>query len=137
MAEEITLVMGKPISMARAELELTQKLLAGAAEEIRRLETSYIPCEDPNARAFALLEPLGVFAIIAPWNFPYLVPLSTLSYALAAGNTVVFKPAEQTPLSGGRIVRCFERAGLPGRGPKSRPGDRGGHGGSDHLKQQA
>jgi acyl-CoA reductase-like NAD-dependent aldehyde dehydrogenase len=113
VAEEITLEMGKPISMARAELELTQKLLAGAAEEIKRLETSYIPCEDPNVRAFTLLEPLGVFAIIAPWNFPYLVPLSTLSYALAAGNTVVFKPAEQTPLSGEKVVRCFERAGLP------------------------
>ena len=113
VAEEITLEMGKPISNARAELDLTQKLLVGAAEEIKRLETSYIPCEDPNVRAFTLLEPLGVFAIIAPWNFPYLVPLSTMSYALAAGNTVVFKPAEQTPLSGERIVKCFERAGLP------------------------
>jgi acyl-CoA reductase-like NAD-dependent aldehyde dehydrogenase len=112
-ASEITLEMGKPISIARMELDLSQKLLGGAAEEVKRLETSYIPCEDPNVRAFTLLEPLGVFAIIAPWNFPYVVPLSTLSYALAAGNTVVFKPAEQTPLSGERIVQCFERAGLP------------------------
>ena len=136
-AGEITLEMGKPISIARMELDLSQKLLAGAAEEIKRLETSYIPCEDPNVRAFTLLEPLGVFAIIAPWNFPYVVPLSTLSYTLAAGNTVVFKPAEQTPLSGERIVQCFERAGMPKGVINLVQGTGEVTGGSDHFEQQA
>ncbi len=112
-AKEVTLEMGKPITAARGELELARKLLIDSAEEIKRVETSYIPCEDPRVRAFTMLEPYGVFAIIAPWNFPYVVPLTTLSYCLAAGNTVVFKPAEQTPIAGERIVQCFERAGLP------------------------
>ena len=112
-AEEVTAEMGKAIVPARHELEFARKLIEDAAEEIKRLETSYIPCEDPKLRAFTTLEPYGVFAIIAPWNFPYVVPLTTLVYALAAGNTVVFKPAEQSPLSGERIIRCFEKAGLP------------------------
>jgi acyl-CoA reductase-like NAD-dependent aldehyde dehydrogenase len=112
-AKEITSEMGKPIIPARHELEFAWKLIVDAAEEIKRVETSYIPCEDPRLRAFTILEPYGVFAIITPWNFPYVVPLTTLAYALAAGNTVVFKPAEQSPLSGEKIVRCFERAGLP------------------------
>ena len=112
-AMEITMEMGKPHAMAKQELSLSRRLIADAAEQIRTLETAYIPCDDPNMRAVTMLEPYGVFAIIAPWNFPYLVPLTTLSYALAAGNTVVFKPAEQTPVAGERIVRCFERAGIP------------------------
>ncbi len=112
-ALEITMEMGKPLAMSRHELALSRRLITDAAEQIRTLETSYIPCDDPNVRAFTMLEPYGVFAIIAPWNFPYLVPLTTLSYAVAAGNTVVFKPAEQTPIAGERIVRCFERAGIP------------------------
>jgi len=112
-AREITMEMGKPLAMSRHEITLSSRLIRDAAEQIRTLETSYIPCDDPNMRAVTTLEPYGVFAIIAPWNFPYLVPLTTLSYAVAAGNTIVFKPAEQTPLAGERIARCFERAGLP------------------------
>jgi succinate-semialdehyde dehydrogenase/glutarate-semialdehyde dehydrogenase len=112
-AKEITLEMGKPIMAAKLELEYSQELIINAAEEIKHAETASIPCRNPKMRAFTVLEPYGVFAIIAPWNFPYQTPLSTLSYALAAGNTVVFKPAEQTPISGERIVQCFERAGVP------------------------
>jgi succinate-semialdehyde dehydrogenase/glutarate-semialdehyde dehydrogenase len=112
-SEEVTMEMGKPIAVSRHELTLSRRLVEDAASQIRTLETSYIPCDDPGVRAVTMLEPYGVFAIIAPWNFPYLVPLTTLSYAIAAGNTVVFKPAEQTPLAGERIVQCFERAGVP------------------------
>ena len=62
--------------------------------------------------AFAY-EPLGVIAVIAPWNYPWSIPLGEVALALMAGNGVVLKPASLTPLIGERIVRVFERAGVP------------------------
>src|SRR2546423_8763033 len=58
-------------------------------------------------------EPLGVVGVMAPWNSPVTIPLGEVAMALMAGNGVVLKPAEQTPLIGQRIVDVFERAGLP------------------------
>src|SRR5207237_964053 len=75
-----------------------------------------IPTPQPYFRqkrsAFAY-EPLGVVGVIAPWNYPWTIPLGEVAMALMAGNGVVLKPAEQTPLIGQRIVDVFERAGLP------------------------
>src|SRR2546421_536906 len=62
--------------------------------------------------AFAY-EPLGVVGVIAPWNYPWTIPLGEVAMALMAGNGVVLKPAEQTPLVGPRIADVFERSGLP------------------------
>ena len=63
--------------------------------------------------AYMLRKPKGVVAAITPWNFPFAIPLWLICPSLVEGNTVVFKPAEQTPLTGQRIVEYFERAGLP------------------------
>jgi aldehyde dehydrogenase (NAD+) len=63
--------------------------------------------------AYMLRKPKGVVAVITPWNFPMAIPLWLITPALLEGNTVVFKPTEDTPLVGEKIVECFERAGLP------------------------
>lgn len=64
-------------------------------------------------RAYNVFEPLGVIAIISPWNFPFSIPVCSALNALAAGNTVVFKPSPKTPMVGVEIVKLFERAGFP------------------------
>lgn len=112
-SKNMTLEMGKPISSAASELEFAEKIVVQTAEDLRRIETAFFQSENPALRVFTLMEPFGVFAIIAPWNFPYLTPLLMLCPALAAGNTVVFKPAEQTPLAGQILTECFEKAGFP------------------------
>jgi aldehyde dehydrogenase (NAD+) len=63
--------------------------------------------------AYMLRKPRGVVAVITPWNFPFAIPIWLIAPALLEGNTVVFKPSEDTPLVGEKIVECFERAGLP------------------------
>ncbi len=64
-------------------------------------------------RAYNVFEPLGVIAIISPWNYPFSIPVCSALNALAAGNTVVFKPSPKTPMIGVEIVKLFERAGFP------------------------
>ena len=68
-----------------------------------------------HKRAQLLYEPLGVVAVIAPWNFPFAIPFTQLAYALAAGNAVVLKPSELTPLSGALAADLFASAGAPVR----------------------
>jgi succinate-semialdehyde dehydrogenase/glutarate-semialdehyde dehydrogenase len=104
---------GKPLSDAKIEVQGCIDYFKGAAEDIKRLETSVIPSIDPNKRVITIREPLGICAIITPWNFPWDIPCFILAPALAAGNTVVFKPAEQTPLCGAKIIECIEKAGMP------------------------
>jgi acyl-CoA reductase-like NAD-dependent aldehyde dehydrogenase len=67
-----------------------------------------------HKRHWIVYEPLGVVGVIAPWNYPLIIPLGEVAQALAAGNGVVLKPSEHTPLSGGLIADVFEEAGLPG-----------------------
>jgi len=112
-ARHVCLEQGKPISDARIEIQGCVDYFKGTAEDIKRLETAVIPSVDPNKRVFTMREPLGVFGVITPWNFPFDIPCFILSSALAAGNSVVFKPAEQTPLCGAKIVECLDQAGFP------------------------
>lgn len=112
-AKLITLEQGKPINDARIEIQGCVDYFKGAAEDIKRLETEVIPSIDPNKMVYTLREPLGVFGVITPWNFPVDIPCFILAPLLAAGNSVVFKPAEQTPLSGTKIVECLNQAGFP------------------------
>lgn len=113
LARHICIEQGKPIVDARIEVQGCVDYFKGAAEDIKRFETSVLPSIDPNKRVFTTREPLGVFGIITPWNFPVDIPCFIIAWALAAGNSVVFKPAEQTPLSGAKIVECLEKAGFP------------------------
>lgn len=109
----IVMEQGKPISDAKIEVQGCLDYFRGSAEDGKRLETSVIPSLDPSKRVFTIREPLGVLAAITPWNFPFDIPCFILAPALAAGNTVVFKPAEQTPLCGAKLVSCMEKAGFP------------------------
>ena len=64
-------------------------------------------------RNTSVLRPYGVWAVIAPWNFPYALLGAPVAAALVAGNTVVMKPSSETPLSGVKLVEIFEQAGVP------------------------
>jgi len=102
---------GKPIVDARGEMDMvvaTFRYYAGAPE---RLLGDTIPVA--GGQAFTVREPLGVVGLIVPWNFPLLIASWKLAPALAAGNTVVLKPAELTPLTALRFAEIAGRAGVP------------------------
>ncbi|MEW5722513.1 MAG: aldehyde dehydrogenase family protein [Thermodesulfobacteriota bacterium] len=81
-----------------------------AAEDIVRMESPLIPMADPNKRCLTFKEAIGVMAVITPWNFPTVIPSEYLGPGLAAGNTVVMKPASFTPLSMILVARCIQEA---------------------------
>jgi acyl-CoA reductase-like NAD-dependent aldehyde dehydrogenase len=102
---------GKPLGDARGEMEMvvaTFRYYAGAPE---RPQGHTIPVA--GGQAFTVREPLGVVGLIVPWNFPLAIAAWKLGPALAAGNTVVLKPAELTPLSALRFAELAREAGLP------------------------
>ena len=102
---------GKPIGDARGEMEMvvaTFRYYAGAPE---RLLGDTIPVA--GGQAFTVREPLGVVGLIVPWNFPLVIASWKLAPALAAGNTVVLKPAELTPLTALRFAEIAAAAGIP------------------------
>jgi aldehyde dehydrogenase (NAD+) len=81
--------------------------------EGQRLEGITMPSDRPGVMSIAARVPIGVVAAIAPWNFPFLTPLRKIIPALVTGNTVVFKPAYDTPHCGVLLMELFEKAGLP------------------------
>jgi len=108
---------GKPIRTARAEVARTIETYRFASEEAKRIGGEVLPLDasasGENRLAFTLREPLGVIAAISPFNFPMNLVAHKLGPAIAAGNTVVLKPAGQTPLSALFIGELFHEAGLP------------------------
>ena len=98
---------------ALPEVEESVENFRIAAEDVKRLETPIIPARDPNKKLFTFKEPIGTWAIITPWNFQFAVPLWMLGPSLLEGNTAVFKPSEDTPAIGQRLVELFEEAGFP------------------------
>lgn len=104
---------GKTISEARGEVQRATNVMEFCAGETRRLNGETIPSELPANFAYTVKEPHGVVGIITPWNFPVAIPVWKLAPALAAGNTVVFKPASNTPGTAVRIVELFVEAGIP------------------------
>jgi aldehyde dehydrogenase (NAD+) len=74
---------------------------------------SVVPSEIPGKESYVLRKPKGVVAVITPWNFPFAIPLWLMGPSLVEGNTVVFKPAEETPAVGQRLVELMEQAGFP------------------------
>jgi alpha-ketoglutaric semialdehyde dehydrogenase len=109
----ITRESGKPLREALGEplrgVEECRFLLG----EGRRMEGLTLPSDRAGVMSMAHRVPLGATAAITPWNFPFLTPLRKIVPALVFGNTVVFKPAQETPLSGVLILEMFEEAGLP------------------------
>jgi phenylacetaldehyde dehydrogenase len=105
---------GKPLSVARAaDVPLAVDLFRYMAGWATKIEGNTIPISVPGTLAHTLMEPVGVVGQIIPWNFPLLMAAWKLGPALAAGCTVVLKPAEQTPLSALRLGELFQEAGLP------------------------
>jgi succinate-semialdehyde dehydrogenase/glutarate-semialdehyde dehydrogenase len=113
LARAVTMEMGKPIREARAEVKLAAEYVRWNAEEAKRIYGSTIPAPLPHKRLHTLRQPVGPAAAITPWNFPISMVTRKLAPALAAGCTVVFKPASQTPGAAVLFFRIAEEAGLP------------------------
>jgi len=110
----ISLEQGKPyFAEALPEVEESAENFRIAAEDVKRLETPIIPARDPNKRLFTFKVAIGTWGIITPWNFPTVIPSEYFGPGIAAGNTIVFKPAEQTPLAGLFLAQCMAEAELP------------------------
>jgi aldehyde dehydrogenase (NAD+) len=109
----ITKEVGKVLAESLAEVERAIKLIDLIATEARRFSGEATPSELPDRFAMDVRVPVGVVAAITAWDFPLAVLASTLMTALVAGNTVVCKPAEESPLVATRLVKLLEEAGLP------------------------
>ncbi|GAJ41357.1 NAD-dependent succinate-semialdehyde dehydrogenase [Saccharococcus caldoxylosilyticus] len=113
LAAILTSEQGKPLKEARAEIDSAASYFLWYAEEANRLYGEIIPSSNKHKRLMVIPQPIGVVAAITPWNFPASMITRKLAPALAAGCTVVLKPAPETPLTAYRIVKILEEAGLP------------------------
>ncbi|HEY2384558.1 MAG TPA: aldehyde dehydrogenase family protein [Terriglobia bacterium] len=113
LAHLLTREEGKTVAEAKGEIYRAYNVLNYTAGQSRRMGGITIPSELPKNFAYTMRQPLGVVALITPWNFPICIPAWKIAPALVAGNTVVFKPASSTPLTAAKLVEIFERAGLP------------------------
>jgi succinate-semialdehyde dehydrogenase/glutarate-semialdehyde dehydrogenase len=104
---------GKPLAEGRGEVTYAASYVEWFAEEATRANGDVIPAPVVGRRMFALKEPVGVVAVISPWNFPAAMIARKIAPALAAGCTVVAKPAEDTPLTSLALVKLAEEAGVP------------------------
>ena len=104
---------GKPLKESSAEVRYAASFLSWFAGEAERVYGETIPASHPGQRLGVVREPVGPCALITPWNFPYAMLTRKLGAALAAGCTVVAKPAEQTPLCALALAELVEQAGIP------------------------
>jgi aldehyde dehydrogenase (NAD+) len=112
-AHEMTREMGKVLKETRGDVQEAIDMAFYMAGEGRRLHGQTTPSEMPNKFQMSLRQPLGVCAMITPWNFPMAIPSWKIFPAIIAGNTVVIKPAPDTPLSTYNFVQTLLDAGLP------------------------
>ena len=113
LARILTAEQGKPLAEARGEIGYGMSFVEWFAEEGKRIYGETIPSPWPDRRLLVLREAVGVCAAITPWNFPNAMITRKIAPALAAGCTVVVKPAEQTPLSALALAVLAARAGIP------------------------
>ncbi len=113
LSRTLTLEQGKPLREARLEIRRFVETLVHYGGLGRNLRGGYVPNLDEGAYGLVLKRPVGVVAAIVPWNFPTTLLGNKLGPALVAGNTVVAKPAETTPLTTLRIAQLLHEAGLP------------------------
>ena len=112
-ARTITLENGKPLAQSAGEVAMTIDHLRWFAEEARRGYGRVIPPQAEGKRHLVIKSPIGVVAAISPWNFPLVLAVRKVAAALAAGCTVVLKPASATPLCTVMFAECVHAAGLP------------------------
>ena len=139
IARTLTMEQGKPLAEAKAEVLHSADTFEWFAEEGKRAYGQVIPNSAPGKRHVTLKHPVGVVGAISPWNFPVTLQARKIAPALAAGCTIVCKPASQTPLCLIQVFECMEEAGLPAGVANlvDRPGsgDRRRIPGEPHLSQ--
>ena len=113
LARIMTAEQGKPLAEARGEVVYGASFVEWFAEQAKRVYGETIPTTDNNKRYIVIKQPIGVCAAITPWNFPIAMITRKVAPALAAGCTVVIKPAEATPLSALAVAELAQRAGMP------------------------
>ena len=113
LARDMTREMGKVLAETRGDVQEAIDMTYYMAGEGRRLFGQTTPSELPSKFAMSARQPLGVCALITPWNFPMAIPSWKMMPALVCGNTVVIKPAEDTPLSTYTLVQILAEAGVP------------------------
>jgi alpha-ketoglutaric semialdehyde dehydrogenase len=113
LAREVTREMGKVLSETRGDVQEAIDMTYYMAGEGRRQFGQTAPSELPNKFAMTVREPVGICALITPWNFPMAIPAWKMMPALILGNTMVLKPAEDTPLATYRLIEVLTEAGLP------------------------
>jgi succinate-semialdehyde dehydrogenase/glutarate-semialdehyde dehydrogenase len=113
LARIMTAEQGKPLAEAKGEVGYGASFIEWFAEEARRIYGETVPTTDNNKRYLVIKQAMGVCAAITPWNFPIAMITRKVAPALAAGCTVVIKPAEQTPLSALAVAELAQRAGMP------------------------
>ncbi len=113
LARTLVLENGKPIREARTEVAYGAGFVEWSAEEAKRVYGETIPHSVAGKRHFVLKQPVGVTAAISPWNFPLAMVTRKVAPALAAGCTVILKPAEQTPLTAIKAFELLQEAGAP------------------------
>ena len=111
MIRLMAMEMGKPVSEGLGELKYAESFVEWYAEEAKRVYGDTIPSQFAHKRILAIRQPAGVVYAITPWNFPYAVVTRKIAPALAAGCTVILKPAEQTPLSALYLAALWQEAG--------------------------
>lgn len=104
---------GSTFGKAQFEIPFAANLVRSIAGEARRIHGDVFPADVPGMISISIRRPLGVIAGISPFNFPVVLSLKKVAFALATGNTFVLKPSEETSLVGLKLAEIFERAGLP------------------------
>jgi acyl-CoA reductase-like NAD-dependent aldehyde dehydrogenase len=113
-ARELSLEQGKPYAAeALGDIDETAENFRIAAEDVKRLETAIVPSQDAGKRILTFRKPNGVYVGITPWNFPTLIPVELIAPGIAAGNTIVMKPSEWTPIAMANFMQIMADAGLP------------------------
>ena len=113
LAQLLTLEQGKPLAEARAEIAYGASYIDWFADEARRIYGDLIPASHTGQQLLAIKQPVGVVALITPWNFPNAMLARKMAAALAAGCTLVAKPAAETPLSALALAQLAQEAGIP------------------------
>ncbi len=113
LAKIMTQEQGKPLAEAKGEIAYAASFVEWFAEEAKRIDGEVLQGHQPDKRLLVLKQPVGVVAAITPWNFPSAMITRKAAPALAAGCTLVLKPAPQTPLSALALAQLAEQAGIP------------------------
>ncbi|MBK6006061.1 aldehyde dehydrogenase family protein [Ramlibacter ginsenosidimutans] len=113
IARDLTREMGKPLNLAQDEITRTAQTLRFYAVEGQTHTGETYPNDDPDMVVYTQREPLGVVTVISPWNFPASIPARKIAPALITGNTVVFKPSSDAPLTGVHLAQALVAGGAP------------------------